>query len=135
MVRVKREINEQAVAVASHLPGVSAGAVIGEALTLQFLIVATMTELGHEDAPLDLSAKGLLTAYTNLVIARRLDVSALSARLAEGIEAEVEARAHALAEAAVPHHVAKALELLGVPADVAEDGQLNLGQPQPIAEA
>ena len=52
-------------------------------------------------------------------------------RIAEGIEAEVEARAHALAEAAVPHHVAAALKLLGVPSDVAEDGQLNLGKPNP----
>ena len=151
--------------VAAHLPGTSAGAVIAEAVTLQLLVIASLEQLGHAEEGLDLTAQKLLTDYTNRILSTRLDVSKLSGRIAEGIEAEVveraqamvveaealwqegarkaldemeartEARAVEMAEAAVPHHVAKALELLGVPADVAEDGQLNLGQPQPVAEA
>ena len=133
MVRVPRETKEQAMGIASHLPGVSAGAVLAEALTLQMLIVATISEMGCAEDSLDLSAHGLLTAYTEAVISRRLDVSALSNRLAQNIEAEVEARAHALAEAAVPHHLSAALRASSwaVPSEVAEDGELTVGKPNP----
>ena len=129
MVRVPRETLDQAKGVAASLKGVSAGQVLAQALSLQLLIVATLDELGLTGEGLNLTAHGLLSSYTDAIISRRLDVSALSNRLAENIEAEIQERAHKLAEAAVPHHVAAALKLLGVQADVAEDGQLNLGGP------
>ena len=88
--------------MAEHLPGVSASAVIAEAVTLQLMMIATLDELGHADDGLNLTAHRLLNAYTEAVIARRLDVSALSTKLARGIEAEIEARAHALAKASQP---------------------------------
>ena len=96
------------------------------------------------------------------MLSTRLDVSKLSARMAAGIEAEiieraqamvgeaevqwqegakkamdqiVEERARELAEAAVPHHVKTALQVLGIPSDVSEDGELTVGEPQPVAEA
>ena len=151
--------------IAAALPGMSAGAVLAEAMTLQLLIVASLEQMGQAEEGLDLQAQKLLTSYTDRVLSTRLDVSKLSARMAAGIEAEIveraqamvgeaevqwqegakkamdqivaqtEERARELAEAAVPHHVKTALELLGVPSDVSEDGELTVGQPQPIAEA
>ena len=85
------------------MPGVSASAVIAEAVTLQLMMIATLDELGQTDDGLNLTAHRLLNAYTEAVIARRLDVvSSLSTRLARGIEAEIEARAHALVMASQP---------------------------------
>ena len=148
--------------IAAALPGMSAGAVLAEAMTLQLLIVASLEQMGQAEEGLDLQAQKLLTFYTDRALSTRLDVSKLSARMAAGIEAEiveraqamvgeaevqwqegakkamdqiVEERARELAEAAVPHHVKTALKVLGIPSDVSEDGELTVGEPQPVAEA
>ena len=118
MVRVPSETKEQAMGIAGHLPGVSAGQVLAQALKLQMLIVATIDEMGHHpEEGVNLSAEGLLVCYTDAVIARRMDVARLSARLAEGIEAEIVARAQALAteaEALWQEGARKALDELEV---------------------
>ena len=148
--------------IAAALPGMSAGAVLAEAMTLQLLVIASLEQMGQAEEGLDLKAQKLLTFYTDRVLSTRLDVSKLSARMAAGIEAEiieraqamvgeaevqwqegakkamdqiVEERARELAEAAVPHHVKTALQVLGIPSDVSEDGELTVGEPQPVAEA
>ena len=130
MLRVPRSTKEQAMGIAEHLPGVSAGQVIAEALNLQTLIVATIDEMGHSQDWLNLIARQLLSTYTEAVLSQRLDMSSLSTEIARGIEAEVEARARKMAEAAVPHHVAAALKRLGIPSDVNDDGELNVGEPK-----
>ena len=131
MVRVPRKTKEQAMGVAAHLPGVSAGAVLAEALTLQLLVIASLEQLGLPDGDIDLEAQRLLTAYTDRVIATRLSVSGLSEKLAQDIEVEIEARALKMLEAAVPHHVAAALTNMGFPSDVSADGEVNMGEPKP----
>ena len=117
LVRVPRETLDQAKGIAALLPRVSAGHVLAESLNLQLLMIATLDEMGHTDAEdgLNLTAHQLLSDYKKAILSQRLDASALSTRLALGIEAEVEARAHELAEAATPFHVKAALQLLGIP--------------------
>ena len=133
LVRVPRETLDQAKGIAALLPRVSAGHVLAESLNLQLLMIATLDEMGHTDAEdgLNLTAHRLLSDYKKAILSQRLDASALSTRLALGIEAEVEARAHELAEAATPFHVKAALQLLGIPSDVTADGGLNVGKPNP----